>query len=131
MTLTLACINKELVKIFRERNDSVDSAFFFLRRIMLRRLLDRNIGSTGSFDTYMKDGRMNRDSGQIWGEIMQDFKIDWEKRGGGGKSSIIVPRFMNSNTKCQKNRSKIKCRKEDKKKILWQMEITRPRKYKD
>ena len=33
---------------------------------------------------------------------MQDFQIDWEKRGGGGKSSIIVPGFMNSNIKAIK-----------------------------
>ena len=48
---------------------------------------------------HMKDDRDEQDSGQILGEIMQDFKIDWEKRGEAGKSSIIVPRFMNSNIK--------------------------------
>lgn len=75
----------------------------------------------------MKDGRDEQDSGQI----MQDFKVDWEKRGGGGKSSIIVPRFMNSNIKAIKIYQKSNVGRKIGKKILWQMEITRPRKYKD
>ena len=66
---------------------------------------------------HMKDDRDEQDSGQILGEIMQDFKIDWEKRGEGGKSSIIVPRFMNSNIKNTKIKQKSNAGKQ--KKIIW------------